>query len=135
MNVNVMMVNINLPQRAILGIGASLAALVCITFIYSIWQWHADWVLAHQTTAAPTVAATDQTAEMIAAIPDEHLFGKNLSNSGSVPITSLQLRVTGIVKVEDEAGDKVSKAYISMSGQPSKIFQAGDMLPYGVKVY
>ena len=72
---------------------------------------------------------------MIASIPDEHLFGKAFSKSGDVPITNLQLRVTGIVKVQDEENGSYSKAYISISGQPSKIYQVGDSLPYGVKVY
>lgn len=136
MNVNAMMININLPQRVVLGIGTGLAVLVFITLVYSVSQWHADWVLAHQETAtAPTITATDETASMIAAIPSEHLFGKNFSKAGDVPITSLQLRVTGIVKVENEAGNNVSKAYISIAGAPSKIYQIGDSLPYGVKVY
>ncbi len=114
----------------------SIVVLVSFTFFYSAWQWRSDWILAHQTTSAvPTIAKTDDTAETIAAIPDDHLFGKLLSKTGEVPITNLQLRVTGIVKVDAEQSGLFSKAYISISGQPSKIYQAGDSLPYGVKVY
>lgn len=134
MNVNALMINIQLTQRVVLGLCAALAVLVCFTFIYSAWQWRADWVLAHQAAAAPTVATVDETANMIAAIPDEHLFGQSFSKSG-MPTSNLQLRVTGIVKVDNEQGGTVSKAYISISGQPSKIYQTGDSLPYGVKVY
>lgn len=138
MNVSDMIarINLNLNQRNVLGICAGLATIVAITFLYSAWQWHADWVLAHQAIAAsPTVATADETADMIAAIPDEHLFGKSFAKGGAMPITNLQLRVTGIVKVEDEGSGSVSKAYISISGQSSKIYQIGDSLPYGVKVY
>jgi hypothetical protein len=39
------------------------------------------------------------------------------------------------VKVEHELNGSISKAYISISGQPGKIYQIGDNLPYGVKVY
>ena len=130
-----MMINFNLDPRVVLSICASLAALVGVTFFYSAWQWHGDWMLAHQSiTARPLIATTDETTDMIAALPDEHLFGKSLSGS-EVPITNLQLHVTGIVKVESEETGSFSKAYISISGQPSKIYQIGDSLPYGVKVY
>lgn len=138
MNVNEMIMTMNfsnLGQRYILALCAALSLLVGVTFTYSAWQWHADWVLAHQeVTAAPTIAASDETADMIAAIPDAHLFGKSFSQ-GHVPITNLQMRVSGIVKVENPENGGLSKAYISMSGQPSKIYQIGDSLPYGVKVY
>ena len=121
-------------QAALLSIMAS-AILLGITLIYSIWQWHSDWRLAHQeikSTAA--LLPDDETLSMINALPKAHLFGENIS-SGNMPITSLQLRVTGIVKSLDENSHEVSKAYISMSGQAAKIYQTGDSLPYGVKVY
>lgn len=139
MNVTEMISSIEfhqLTQKYVLGICAALGLLVGVTFLYSITQWHDDWVIAHQEIhAIPTVAASNETANMIAAIPDAHLFGKSFSNGGEVPITSLQLRVTGIVKVEGEGGSANSKAYISIAGAPSKIYQIGDSLPYGVKVY
>lgn len=138
MNVNEMILNYEFDQRSIMGICAIIAAILCFTFFYAIWQWHSDWVLAHQSIAKnKTLTNTNQTAEMIAAIPNEHLFGKAFAKIGEVPVTNLQLRVTGIVKAEynnEQHGDG-SKAYISISGQPSKIYQVGDELPYGVKVY
>jgi len=76
----------------------------------------------------------DGTVEMVTHLPEHHLFGQSFSN-GSVPMTSLQLRVTGIVKLEHEINGALSKAFISLAGQPSKIFRVGDKLPYGVKVY
>lgn len=128
------MININLNRHTVLAICASLMLLVGITLSYALWQWHRDWLLAHQETITVSPLATiDETAEMIAAIPSYHLFGQSFSN-GTVPITNLQLRVTGIVKSFHEANGG-SKAYISISGQPGKIFQVGDNLPYGVKVY
>lgn len=127
-----MIMNLNVKQQGALGLCAAFAALLCFTTILALWQWHDDWVLAHQEIkTAPTVSA-DQTATLIAAIPSEHLFGKSISNE--VPLTNLQLRVTGIVKVENDTYGSYSKAYISISGQPGKIFQVGDSLPYGVKI-
>lgn len=135
MNVNQMIINLNLDRRAMLAICATLIVFVALTLSYTIWQWHKDWLLAHEIPAPPpTVKTINETAEMIAAIPNNHLFGQSFSN-GSVPITNLQLRVIGIVKVENEINGSISKAYISISGNPGKIFQVGDRLPYGVKVY
>jgi hypothetical protein len=52
-----------------------------------------------------------------------------------VPITSLQLRVTGIIKLDNEATDATSKTLVSIAGAPSKIYKVGDHLPLGVKIY
>jgi type II secretory pathway component PulC len=129
------MLNIQLPQRAALGICAFLATLAFFTLIYTLWQWRDDWITAHQEIVTAPNLTTDRTAKMIASIPDEHLFGKSLTKTGEVPITDLELTITGIVKVNKEENGVFSKVYISMSGQPSKIYQVGDSLPYGVKIY
>jgi general secretion pathway protein C len=136
MNINDILTNIHFSQRTMIGISTAIALLVVVTFFYSTWQWHNDWVLAHQTTPSSSLMTkTDEAATMISAIPDKHLFGKALTKTGDMPITNLQLRVTGIVKVDTEKYGAFSKAYISISGQPSKIYEIGDTLPYGVKVY
>lgn len=131
-----MMININLKQQTILAICVSLGILMLLTMGFAAWQWHEDWVIAHKTTNLKDLQPSkDETNAIIAAIPEAHIFGQALSKVGQVPITNLQLRVTGIVKMETERVGTPSKAYISISGQPSKIFQVGDSLPYGVKVY
>ncbi|RDI38057.1 type II secretion system protein N [Aquicella lusitana] len=131
-----MIINFPTQQRLTLGLCAALAVLLGFTFVYSITQWYGDWELTHQAPPpAPTLTSADATTRMIAAIPDQHLFGKSFTGSGEVPITNLQLRVTGIVKVTTEQNGNASKAYISIAGQPSKIYQVGDTLPYGVKIY
>lgn len=123
---------LTLKQQSAISICAATAALAVLTLFMALWQWHNDWALAQQsfTQTAPVVSNTD----MIARLPEDHLFGKAFS-TGNMPITNLQLRITGIVKVNNEQGNSVSKAYISIEGQPSKIYQVGDSLPYGVKVY
>lgn len=131
-----MIIDMRLQQRTVLGVGVALAAFAFFLVCYSLWRWHGDWGIAHQSlNTAPRLNATDETAIMIAAIPDDHLFGNTYAKSGEVPISDLQLRVTGIVKIQNETNSDVSKAYISMSGQPSKVYQVGDSLPYGVKVH
>ena len=69
---------------------------------------------------------------MITRLPERHLFGRPLS-TGTVPVTNLQLQITGIVL--NEKNSKLSKAYISSAGQLSKIYRIGDTLPSGVKLY
>ena len=128
--------NINHFRQYMLGGLAILAATTCFILGYSLWQWHSDWQLAHQEQGhAPSVAKSDPSLGMISAIPNDHLFGEALNGLGEAPITNLQLRVTGIVKVEDEVDGNTSKAYISIAGKPGKIYQVGDSLPYGVKIY
>src|SRR5436190_12978333 len=92
---------------------AGLAALVFMMFMMCLSQWHQDWVLIHQR---PSVSAihTDPTTAMINSIPKAHLFGEAFGKT-NMAITNLQLRVTGIVKVNQENGNEVSKAYISVS--------------------
>lgn len=125
-----MTLNFENQQHIIVAVCIALALLTSFTFIYVTWQWRDDWLLTQQEAKAAAIPKADETANLIASIPDAHLFGLSLSN-GDVPITNLQLLVTGIVKAEDGS----SKAYISIAGAPSKIYQSGDSLPYGVKVY
>jgi type II secretory pathway component PulC len=89
--------------------------------------------LTHQTPVAPVLTKTNQDNAMIASISGDHIFGKS-SNLGQMPVTNLQMKVTGIVKVSEQSG-LTSKVYISVSGQASKIYKVGDNLPYGVKIY
>lgn len=113
-----------------------LAIITAALYLYASSQWHADWLLTHEPSHATTITQQDQTASLIAAIPDRHLFGKAFSGNGDdAPISSLQFKVTGIVKVAN--GDKldISKAYISVDDKPAKIYEVGDSLPYGVTVY
>ncbi len=130
-NVNDLLQSKYMTPRNLLILGVLLLILFCLTLLSAIWQWTADWQLTHAQMIAQAVVKTNNSAELIKAIPKEHLFGQSLS--GEVPISSLQLRVTGIVKFAGSQDN--SKAYISISGQPGKIYQQGDRLPYGVKIY
>ncbi len=124
-----------LKQQSAIGVCAAMATLVFLTLLVAGAQWHSDWLLSQQSSIQTAVAPSESSGDLIARIPDDHLFGKAFSKTGDMPISNLQLRITGIVKVNTEQGGSVSKAYISMEGQPSKIYQVGDSLPYGVKVY
>lgn len=130
------MINIRIPQQAILGIFGLVAVLFCLTAWYVIAQWRADWQLSHRSfISKPVVANNIETARGESAVPEMHLFGQSLATSGQIPITSLQFHVTGIVKVNNDQGNSASKAYISVGSQVGKIYHIGDKLPYGVKVF
>jgi type II secretory pathway component PulC len=124
---------LQLNQRHLLGGVIALGLFVAVTFIYVVSAWYLDWQLAHHTPAPVVNVDVDANARLIAAIPDQHLFG--LSATGDMPVTNLQLRVTGIARETDANNTNISKAYISIAGSPSKIFQVGDTLPDGVKIY
>lgn len=125
-----------LSPHLVMGSCLALAFLTLSTLGYNLYQWHQDWLLAHDTVVtAPILATKDDTANLRSSLPNLHLFGNSANKLGNMPITNLQLSVTGIAKVDTEQSGSVSKAYISIAGQPSKIFQLGDKLPYGVKVY
>lgn len=134
MKFNDLTIPMHFSPRAIIGISLAMATIVLITFIYSVWQWRNDWLLTHQAIAKVPVAIKTNTND-ISSIALDHIFGKSPSKVGEMPITNLQLRVTGIVKVDSNQSHTTSKAYISISGQQSKIYKVGDTLPYGVKVY
>ena len=128
-----MILNRQLNQRHLLGATATLGVVVAVTLIYVVFTWYQDWQLAHQIP--PTTLKQDENAsvQMIAGIPNQHLFG--LSATGDMPITNLQLRVTGIAREADQHQENISKAYISISGSQSKIYKVGDILPDGVKIH
>lgn len=138
LNLESFSIDVRYHRHLMLGAAVALIALSLTTAGYAVYQWTADWQLAHsELPAAPVLATADATSSLVAAIPGEHVFGQPAAGLGNMPISNLQLRVTGIAKVEgdDETAQSLSRAYISVAGQPSKIYKIGDNLPYGVKVY
>ncbi|HEU5281373.1 MAG TPA: type II secretion system protein N [Gammaproteobacteria bacterium] len=108
--------------------------LLCLlTLGLGLNTWVSDWALIHQ---APMVAAIphENSNTLQKHIADAHLFGRNLSADGDVPVTNLDCRVTGITKIFNEHGSDVSHATISIAGAPDKRYQVGDALPDGVKI-
>lgn len=123
-----------LRQRTMVLICVAVFALFLLALLYSIFQWQQDWRLAHKELANDSPAIVlNEPNDFIAKLPEAHLFGQAVNKVGEVPTSTLQLLVTGIVKSDADA--EQSKAYISIAGQPSKIYRTGDDLPYGVKVY
>jgi type II secretory pathway component PulC len=116
-----------------LGWGAmlSLFLLVVIALILSLYAWHEDYLLAHRPPKPISQSVShSEVGKLIAGIPNQHIFGKYGAVS-TLPITSLQLRLVGVIKSEPEA---FSRVIISEGGKPGKVYQIGDTLTGGVKI-
>ena len=118
-----------------MGIVAALLLLTGIFYVYAISEWISDWKLTHAISHHVASHANSETSSLIASLPDAHLFGQAMTDLNDAPVSNLQFKVTGIVKVTSGNNKEVSKAYISLNGEPAKIYEIGDNLPYGVKVY
>ncbi|MEO8402158.1 MAG: type II secretion system protein N [Gammaproteobacteria bacterium] len=122
-------------RRAGLAVMIVMAVLVFVTLITTLFTWRSDIKLAYSPSnqAENTTLAGNQLNLLIAQIPAWHLFGKYGDQSTNLPITSLQLRLVGVIKATPEI---FSRVIISESNQPGKIYQVGDILPSsGVKIY
>jgi type II secretory pathway component PulC len=121
----------NLTSKQLIAIVTSIALLLVLTFVYLLWLWRADWQLTHPLPTVNQNIDNHHARDMLTTLSSAHLFGQSFQ--GDVPTTNLQLRVTGIVKME--MSDLPSKAYISVLGQASRVYKKGDQLPNGVKIY
>lgn len=109
----------------------TVAGLLLLSSVLDTFStWHSDFVLAH---AKPVMATnlSDETGALIASIPQAHLFGESASGD-LLPITSLQLHLTGIVKMTQAL---LSRAIISEAGKSGKLYAVGDTLLAGIKIY
>lgn len=120
-------------QRLSWGMLTLVSLLFLNTLIKSPLSWYSDnklgkaKVVAMELPSLPT-----QSSDLIQQIPAWHLFGNAAKSDTSVlPITSLQLRLIGIVHAVPE---NKSSVMISEANQVGKVYLVGDMLPVGVKV-
>lgn len=117
---------VGLATVGICGVAAAL------TFASMIFNWHSDFVLSRQPIIIKkSVSLADENMLLIASIPEQHIFGFSAAEDAFLPITSLQLHLTGIIKVENEA---LSRVIISEAGQTGKVFAIGDELAAGIKI-
>ncbi len=115
-----------------------LSLLIIMSFmslVTAFSHWHQDYMI---TRAEPILikenvaGAGDNAMQLIAQLPNEHLFGSNAIAQGAVPITSLQLRLIGIIQSESEGASRI---IISAAGQGGKVYAVGDSLPAGIRVH
>lgn len=123
------------------GRRASWGAMICLALAL-LWgvlatfsTWYSDFRLIHGASReVKSSLATDEMKKLVTQIPDQHIFGQAgvLARGATLPITSLQLRLVGVVKAVPE---KFSRVIISEGGKPGKVYQVGDSLSSGVRIY
>lgn len=107
-----------------------LLSLLLLLSVTSITQWQKDFVLSKKSSGVLAAAHTENVVKLIDQIPAVHVFGK--AGAQGLPITSLQLRLLGIIKA---VPNKYSRVIISEKNQPGKVYQVGDILSSGIRVY
>lgn len=123
----------DLGRRAGLGALAAAAFLLLTVVMHSFSTWHQDWAVSHHAVAtSESASGVGNDMQLIMKIPTEHLFGQyQMVQSEVLPVTSLQLRLVGVIKT---VSDQSSKVIISEADKPGKVYQIGDGLPSGVRV-
>jgi type II secretory pathway component PulC len=116
-------------RRASWGVLVLFLCLFVINLIQTVIAWYDDVMITRLNTSLSLNTSTENVAQSIAQIPSEHLFGKLGSSHAALPITSLQIRLIGVIKADPE---KFSRVIISESGQPGKIYSIGDSLSSGI---
>lgn len=117
-----------------LGMVILSGILLFSAVVGAVHAWYGDLTIMQSSAGVATHVddAANAEATLIAQIPATHLFGLAAEDDDFLPITSLQLHLTGIIK---DSADHVSKVIVSEAGQPGKVFAVGDTLTSGIKIY
>lgn len=108
-----------------------IGLLLLVTLIKTPFVWYSDSQLIKSSIKTTELPRQTQSLDLIQEIPTWHLFGSSAKDTSILPITSLQLRLIGIVKAVPE---NKSSVIISEAGQIGKVYLIGNTLPIGVKV-
>lgn len=100
------------------------AAIIALIFIFTLWGMINNFRAHYVKHIAMTQVTPIHSLVNIRAL---HLFGVYIHNLADLPATQLQLTLTGTVVSLDSPGQ--SRALIASPGQPTKVYQVGDMLP------
>jgi type II secretory pathway component PulC len=115
---------------------ALILILGCVLFLSVInvlKTWYDDFHLA-KNPVANVISVNDEMdkqTQLIAEIPSTHIFGLATEADDFLPITSLQLRLTGIIKNTETTQSKV---IVSEAGRPGVVYGMGDTLTSGIKI-
>lgn len=121
-------------RRAGIITAALMAFIFSLILIREMYYWWSDSHILKTPGQIVTISSNKEILnQLIAEIPNKHLFGNpEVTKSEVLPITSLQLRLVGVIK-DVNAG--ASGVIISESGRPGKVYRIGDSLTSGVKVH
>ncbi|HSW92856.1 MAG TPA: type II secretion system protein N [Gammaproteobacteria bacterium] len=124
-------------RRAGMLLSIVMSLLVFITFIHAVYTLVGDIRLTHihSRSSDHSLEANEKLNQLIATLPERHLFGQVgvLAQSAILPVTSLQIRLVGVIKSTPET---FSRVIISEENRPGQIYRTGDTLPSsGVRIY
>jgi type II secretory pathway component PulC len=111
----------------------SVGAMILFSILFFLALWHLpaqlkmdkQWLSENSVQTQEEIAdvTTQDTMLLISKIPEAHLFGHALEeNVKDLPITSLQLRLIGVIA---SLSDKSSRVIISEASLPGKVYQVG----------
>jgi len=124
-------------RRTGLTAAMTMSILALVIFVHTLFTFYSDIRLtqSHTRHSENSLQGNNQLAYLITQLPEWHLFGKYgvVEQSAILPVTSLQIRLIGVIKSTPE---KFSRVIISEENQPGKIYSTGDTLPAtGVRIY
>jgi type II secretory pathway component PulC len=109
----------------------AVGLLVTYAVLSTLFSWYGDFKTPQTQPKDAHLASMNTEAQLITELPKQHLFGQAEGDDAFLPITSLQLRLTGILK---DVGDKHSKVIIAEGEQPGKVYAVGDTLLSGIVI-
>jgi type II secretory pathway component PulC len=115
-----------------LGMVAFILACLLITYAVgmTLFNWYHDFKTPKEAPVELSLATVNTEAQLIAQLPQLHLFGPE-GDDAFLPLTNLQLRLTGILR---DLKDERSKVIISEGDQPGKVYAIGDTLLNGITI-
>lgn len=116
-----------------------LAGLFGILILYTLIQtgsffyeqFQSTSLLEKQTVTPLQSANVEALQDISATAANIHLFGRAVSNSNDIPLSALNLKLTGIFFGNSEKDSKVSVIY---NEQEEKLYSLNDTLPNGVVI-
>ena len=99
-----------------------ITALLGVLLLLAVWQFAQTFISAPVTTTSMTQAVP----EKLQNLADLHLFGV-FAATDNLPVTQLPFTLEGTVVFIDAPNQ--SRALISSSSEPAKVYQVGDTLP------
>jgi len=115
----------------ILGLLIFYSIIQTVQFFYSEFQGSNQLSKVKNSREQLQSNDTNSQTNIVAAAANLHLFGHSLSTSKDIPLTALNLKLTGIFFGESE---KDSKASIIYNDQVEKLYSINDTLPNGVVI-
>lgn len=119
-----------------LATAALFAVLALMSLLTLFGGWWSDVRLSSLSGPVDVLQSLSSSSnELLTVIPQAHLFGYRAPDAAYIPITSSEMRLTGVTQLGSEDDENAfSRAIISVQGGIGKVFQVGDVVQEGVKL-